>query len=195
MKVVFKLTPAQLEIATGIKDDVTERERRLEKELEEYTPHGGKLGSHGNMLETTCSHPGLNQNFWLNLEGNLLSFEGERHPLQKDGALSVILEVFGSCEIAASAIVAYTTSDRRLAWHETLEDYLYHRGSLEEILQEIKKTPNKYVRVQMERFPEIQDCLFLMEKHGKENARVFASHNGDVVLTALAFLRENVIRH
>lgn len=194
MKVVFKLTPVQLEIATGIKADVEERGRRLESN-EEYTPHGGKLGSHGNMLETTCSHPGLNQNFWLNLEGNLLTFEGERHPFQKDGAFGVILEIFGSCETAEAAIVSYTTSDKRLAWHETLEDFIYHRASLEEILQERKKTPDKYVRVQMERFPEIQDCLFLMEKHGKEDARVFASHNGDVVLKALALMSENVIRH
>ena len=88
-------------------------------------------------LSTNCE---INRNQRLGLVGTLLTYTGERHPLQQDGALALIRaalaaespHLHGDALLDSAVVHSYTTSDKRLKWHETLVDYLENRSTVAE---------------------------------------------------------------
>ena len=107
-------------------------------------------------------HCGFNPDQSLSLEGNVLSFTGQRCPFGQDGSLSVFRAALMGVErpVEASSskewheestycfidakLVAYESSDSRLRWWETLDHYLASRATTEELLAHVAKTANKY---------------------------------------------------
>ena len=49
-------------------------------------------------------------------------YHGQRGPFRQDGFMSVVRSILGSEE--APEVVRYTTSDNRLRWDQTLQDYV-----------------------------------------------------------------------
>ena len=91
-----------------------------------------------------------NTNQFLELVGEMVTYEGERYPLVEDGALAVLLKIAGYAKneeaavdaLARLRVVNYKTSDRRLRWFETLDQYITRAGTLEEIVAYLEKHPS-----------------------------------------------------
>ena len=153
MKVVFKLTPAQLIAAKKNVHYMTaaDDEERAPEEL-----------WCGNLLGWMGHSFGFNPNQKLVLEGNLVIYEGERHPLAQDGGLTALYAIVAGGTVPEFPwqsnkyhlrkewyegrtkalkelqVISYETTDRSLHWWETKADWA-ERASLEEIRRELKK--------------------------------------------------------
>lgn len=122
MKVTFKLTREQAIRAQAI---VHKTAFVLKKELDNTEP-GDKpyfFGS-GNML-VVCDHYNVNKSQMLdyNPAKGTVTFEGHRHALVTDGAMVNLSEAAGG-DLTALNVVECVTTDKRLQWFETLQDYL-----------------------------------------------------------------------
>ena len=142
----------------------------------------------GNCWQVT-DHPSANDDVSLVLTGNILTFQGQRCPLIQDGCIERIFEIAGfqkpadhrntdefrqwyksCCQQLPEVlrVVEYQTSDRRLAWYESLDGYMRSgKPSLEEILEYKGATLDLF-----ERFPDVLNNVRLYQKDPKR-AHVF----------------------
>ena len=120
MKAIFKLTPAQIKKALVMMAEVAEC-LRYEKEHYSGYPQSFDCGVY--WLEDLQY---TNPNQSVRLVGKTLIVEGERCALAYDGGINAAIDILGTADAVP---VSYETSDKRLAWHETLSGYLYTRGS------------------------------------------------------------------
>jgi hypothetical protein len=124
--------------------------------------------------EECQEQPCYNNDQGFTLEGNLLTYSGQRHPLQQDGGLELLAALAGywspvgepfpyyeewkaSRRAAFRAavedswsrlkVVSYETSDKRLAWWETTESRMAARGSLVEWLTTGQGTQEYYAGI------------------------------------------------
>ena len=118
------------------------------------------------------SHCCFNPDQSLSLEGDVLTFSGQRCPFGQDGSLSVFRAALMGVErpvedgaakewyeesrecFTDAKLVAYESSDSRLYWWETLDQYLATRATEEELLAHVAKTANKYWEK-----PSLQDLI------------------------------------
>lgn len=120
MKVSFKLNSTQLSIAQAIVSKVeagsTDDERSVWC---------------GNVLGEQWKTPCFNTDQDLELKGDILTYEGQRHPLLQDGAFDLLTEIAGGNALKLK-VVSYETSDKRLAWHQTLSEYMWSQATWSE---------------------------------------------------------------
>lgn len=169
MKVVFKLTAEQLKRAKMVVECFSAR-------AEEYN-EDPDFRLCGNLNAQDAQAVGWNQNQWLELKGNRVSYKGERHPLCRDGGLLVLAYIAGYAgdmpveevlwgtrkevyeairdNFERLELVSYETSDRRLKWFEVLSSYLDKRGSWKEIVEAALKRKHQVdFHWTLGRFPE-----------------------------------------
>ena len=147
MKVVFKLNKKQLSYAQAIMAEVS----KFEGDEDSYHC-GNLLGWMGHSF--SFNH---RQNLELDVKSGTVTYVGERHPLSQDGGLVTLLRIGTGYspeegepysyreklkEASASywgflKVVSYETSDRRLHWWETTNDFVWERASLEDWLSSI----------------------------------------------------------
>jgi len=106
MKVTFKMTSA---IAEAIKSFTGARE--------------------GDVLTPPAGLQYVNYSQKVTVSGDFLTFEGERNALWGDELAPIMRAAVGGSPLR------YETSDRRLEWYETLDDYMNKRASLGEALE------------------------------------------------------------
>lgn len=132
MKVAFKLTEEQILIANNIRSELV-----AEFGKEEGYHFLGNI----NPQEVDGNFP-VNTNQYLHVEGDKLTYEGERCPLQQDGGLKTLLRIAGG-NLDVLEVVEYQTSDKRLKWHETLYDYIVERSTWMEFCDYLKNGNHK----------------------------------------------------
>lgn len=121
MKVVFKLTAAQLSVAAQIRKEVSASELT---DVECYYA--------GNLIGDLPHHNSSNPSCDLSLHNDKITYEGDRHPLVVDGGLNVLKKITGG-NIDQLEVVYYQTSERNLKWWETTLDF-FERSTREELL-------------------------------------------------------------
>lgn len=97
----------------------------------------------GNLLPAQVVGPHFNADQKLNVCGNYLMYEGQRHPLHQDGGLNVIADIAGYPAVADGLrdgfskleVYLYETSTQQLEWYETLGSYMITRASDAEMLK------------------------------------------------------------
>lgn len=143
MKVSFKLSLSQLGRA---------RAQQLKVELRDSVPESADHYA-GNLVGYVQDHGfSYNRRQRLQLSGDIVTYTGERHPFQQDGMMQLLGQLLTGDENPVSgwwlsySPVVYDTSDSRLKWHETLQDYLYDSASLEEILRHVASGHRTAVR-------------------------------------------------
>lgn len=143
MRVSFKLSLVQLARA---------RAQQLKVELRDSVPESADHYG-GNLVGWVEDHGfSYNYNQHLNLDLDVVTYTGERHPFQQDGMMQLLGQLLTGDENPVSgwwlsySPVVYDTSDTRLRWYETLQDYLYDRASLEEILRHVASGHRTAVR-------------------------------------------------
>lgn len=86
-----------------------------------------------------------------------IGYEGERHPFKMDGKYDFLLELFGAVfpeELPEPSL--YETSDKRLRWYETFDDYLTsERATLDEREEAGTKALSEIVGHYMDWHPEL----------------------------------------
>lgn len=137
MKVVFKLNAAQLGIAKRIMNELAQKVQVLGAD-------GNPIWKlYGNLNEQCyVPHCSFNQDQFLDLQGNKLTYRGQRCPLNQDGGLAVIAKIAGygglfkasKNKFSSLTVSEYSSSDSRLHWYETLVGYMESRGTPDEYL-------------------------------------------------------------
>lgn len=137
MKVVFKLNAAQLKIAGVVLSELAQK-------VQVQDDDGNLIWKlYGNMNEQCyLPHPSFNEDQFLELQGNKLTYRGQRCPLHDDGGLAVIAKIAGyeglfkasKDRFSTLEVAEYHTSDARLKWYETLAGYMHSRGTPDEYL-------------------------------------------------------------
>jgi len=205
VKVVFKLNAAQLTIAKLIADELGEKLEGLAELIEAANTarnmyHEAGWDTHVAAREASLAamaayeayeavglyvsgnlHAPYDHAFCfnpdqaLNLVGGQVVYEGQRHPLQQDGGLDVLVEIAGYTSLKEAfadkfgrlKVVEYQTSDKRLVWYETLsdwekreEDRILSSGSWGEVLSTMLST-RREVEIPS-RFPQKQRLYGLL---------------------------------
>ena len=203
MQVTFKLTAAQLATATTIIARYV-REEEERNAILEASGWGRSVTSEsmidlGNLLPVvqadlpTCFN--FNQNLELNQDAMTIHYKGERYPLAQDGGLRVLKEIADG-DISTLRVVGYETSDKRLQWFETLEDYILQRSTQEEFLEYYK---NKSLvptigsgwlwKIVETRFPALAACMAAIDR-GQNERMLAASFDAKTVKDAKSFFRK-----
>lgn len=190
MQVTFKLTAAQLATAAAI----IARTAWEEKENDAYE----EMINLGNLLseipkKTICFN--FNQHLEVNQDAMTIHYKGERYPLAQDGGLRVLKEIADG-DISTLRVVGYETSDKRLQWFETLEDYILQRSTQEEFLEYYK---NKSLvptigsgwlwKIVETRFPALAACMAAIGR-GQNERMLGASFDAKTLKDAKSFFRK-----
>ena len=77
------------------------------------------------------------------LVGDVLTYVGQRCPFAQDGSLAIFRQALGNVAPEDAEVVAYESSDSRLKWWETLDQYLRDRASEEEVLNHVAKVAHR----------------------------------------------------
>lgn len=203
MQVTFKLTTAQVTTAAAI----IARYVREEEERNAILEASGweKDDIEVEMLDLGNLLPGLpaslhscfnrNQHLMLNQDAGTVHYKGERYPLAQDGGLRVLKEIADG-DISTLRVVGYETSDKRLQWFETLEDYILQRSTQEEFLEYYKKKELKptigsgwlWLAVES-RFPALAACMAAIGR-GQNERMLGASFDAKTLKDAKSFFRK-----
>lgn len=129
MQVTFKLTPIQIKVAKEIV-------AKVGKETIKNREGDDRSVFCGNLLGYMPTHPCFNEDQDLHFEisEGTVTYNGQRHPLHKDGGMGVLREIAGG-DIRRLKVVNYDTTDKRLRWHETMDDFLWSRATMEQLLK------------------------------------------------------------
>lgn len=188
MEVVFKLTTEQAAIAAEIVKEETLRSASAMQEEEDYNKnqwyHHTFTFFAGNVLGHVRKNGVVvneDQHLEYNQDAKTLTYKGQRHPMQADGALTRILRIGGG-SVAGLRVVLYKTTDSRLLWNETLEDYVKRRGTIEETLAlvKFKKSRYGYTPDFPSRFTEHAACRRMIEG-GASYSKINASFDAKIV--------------
>lgn len=142
----------------------------------------------GNLLGWNSEmRSGFNKNQLLELvyrndDGWVMRYEGERHPFKYDGALGTVIDILGP-KWQQVRWLTYDTSDRRLRWYETTDDWIDRAGQFNDFLNSPRH------RELPERFQELRACLEEIQR-GVPDRRLWASYKPDVVKNAKLFQRK-----
>lgn len=120
MKVMFRLSPAQVANAAQLLASVKEKNKNapMDTETEKWYFGGNLIG-----WKLIGVNTNVKQKLTLSTSGNYLIYEGARHAMVKDGALDAI-KIICENNLKAMRFVDYETTDENLMWFQTTEDFV-----------------------------------------------------------------------
>jgi hypothetical protein len=77
----------------------------------------------GNIIGVAVAGCNTNRNVNLSLNGDVLTFDGERCPFQYDGFYEIVLHILGTRNPETVHPAAYETSVKEMRWYETKVSY------------------------------------------------------------------------
>ena len=134
----------------------------------------------GNVAGWVWDHTSFNHNQDLSLEGDRLTYKGERCPFLFDGLYELVKEILGDDPVK---IVEYVTSDARLRWDENLDAFLWNRADWDTYCFHNKGKTGEIPK----RFTEPCRIKFLL-KEGREKA-AYAEFPNQLVREVKNFIR------
>lgn len=199
MKVSFKLNLAQLARARAQVLRVVQQDA-IDVEGDYYN---------GNIVGWVTDHGfSYNSNQKLELVDDCIVYTGERCPFNQDGMLSLLGELLTGEKKpskgweAGYTPMVYETSDQRLRWYETLNSFLYERGTIDDLMSHLRAPRTRWGDVTI--IPMETDCvknsteLLAAAKavagltyHGRGSERTLTAAFNSGVLTIARMLVDN----
>ena len=136
-------------------------------------------------------NPCFNSDQSMRLDGDRLTYSGQRHPLRRDGGIKILAEIAGHNPRELS-VISYETTDVRLLWWETLDEYLREKATKEEVITYLltradgKADRRQYINPMAAKAfqqPELQAAVFAI-RAGQKDQILSASFSAAVLKEA-----------